>query len=242
MLAFHSIAGQGESAVGERPGEGGLQPSPSPDDLSSPNPDQAAPLLQAQQRTPSRTDKDEKQPGSVGGTAKTDAEITETVAVKEGRDIQGSLKDREPSGQERTAGKEPDRTEECESKDSADGETADEGLPPSKGSEDSGEEESEGRKEPPDANNNSLSPPQDQQIEFIDTPDSPAQVRVLPGVIAVTPGVSKFKEHVWKTPPPLLFLRPSRWRRRTAPMRSRWSWWTARDRGRRRLTWTTATP
>ncbi|XP_040033863.2 pecanex-like protein 2 [Gasterosteus aculeatus] len=170
-----TVEGQGESAVGERPGEGGLQPSPSPDDLSSPNPDQAAPLLQAQQRTPSRTDKDEKQPGSVGGTAKTDAEITETVAVKEGGDIQGSLKDREPSGQERTAGKEPDRTEECESKDSADGETADEGLPPSKGSEDSGEEESEGRKEPPDANNNSLSPPQDQQIEFIDTPDSPAQ-------------------------------------------------------------------
>ncbi|KAL6102065.1 pcnx2 [Pungitius sinensis] len=168
--------GQGESAAGERSAEGGLHPSPSPDDLSSPNPDQAAPLLQAQQRTPSRTDKEEKRPGSVSGTGKVDADVIETVAVKDGGDTQGSLEGREPSEQERTAQKEPDGAEDRDGKDSAGGETTDEGLPPSKGSEDSSEEESEGRKEPPDANNNnSLGPPQDRQIEFIDTPDSPTQ-------------------------------------------------------------------
>ncbi|KAM8860024.1 pecanex-like protein 2 isoform 2-T2 [Spinachia spinachia] len=167
---------QGESAAGERPGEGGLHPSPSPDDLSSPNPDQAAPLLQAQHRTPSRTDKGEKRPGSVSGAVKRDAEILETAAVKEGGDTHSSLKGSEPPGQERTTEKEPNRTGDGESKDSGDGETADEGLPPSKGSEESSEEECGGRREPPDANNNnSPGPPQDQQIEFIDTPDSPTQ-------------------------------------------------------------------
>ncbi|XP_068575808.1 pecanex-like protein 2 isoform X3 [Cebidichthys violaceus] len=170
-----TVEGQGESAADERPVEGGLHPSPSPDDLSSPNPDQAAPLLQAQQRTPSRAEREEKRPGSASRTGKMDADIIETVSVKKGVDIQSSMSDREQPEQETTTEKEPYRIEDCEDKDSADRETADEGLPPSKGSEDESEE-SEGQKEPPDANNNnSLGTPQDHQIDFIDTPDSPAQ-------------------------------------------------------------------
>ncbi|XP_044070859.1 pecanex-like protein 1 isoform X2 [Siniperca chuatsi] len=176
--------GQGESAAEERPMEGGLHPSPepSPEDLSSPNPDQAAPLLQAQQRTPSRAEREETRPGSASGTGKMDAEVIETGPVKEGVDIQSSLMgtDREQSEQERTTEKdsEHDRMEEekgCEDKDTADRETADEGLPPSKGSEDQSEEESEGQKEPPDANNNSLETPQDRQDDFIDIPEPSAQ-------------------------------------------------------------------
>ncbi|XP_031729681.1 pecanex-like protein 1 isoform X2 [Anarrhichthys ocellatus] len=171
-----TVEGQGESAADERPVEGGLHPSPSPDDLSSPNPDQAAPLLQAQQRTPSRAERVEKRPRSASGTGKMDAEIIETVPVKDGVDIPSSMTDREQPEQETTTEKEPDRIKDCQDKDSADRETADEGLPPSKGSEDESEEESEGQKEPPDtANNNSLGTPQDHQIDFIDTPDSPAQ-------------------------------------------------------------------
>uniref|UniRef100_A0A8C2ZR15 Pecanex-like protein n=1 Tax=Cyclopterus lumpus TaxID=8103 RepID=A0A8C2ZR15_CYCLU len=175
--------------------EGGLNPSPSPDDLSSPNPDQAAPLLQAQQRTPSRAEREERRPGSASGTGKMDVEIIETVAVKEGVDIQSSLTDREQSELERTTEKEPDRIEDWEEKDGADRETADEGLPPSKGSGDESEEENEGRKEPPDANNNSLGTPQDHQFDFIDTPDSPAQVGFL-GVSFHIFGRSKFEEYV----------------------------------------------
>ncbi|KAG7228569.1 hypothetical protein INR49_007743 [Caranx melampygus] len=178
---FKVRRGQGESAVEEKPVEGGLHPSPepSPDDLSSPNPDQAAPLLQAQQRPPSRAEREEMRPGSAGG--KMDAEIIETGAVKEGADVQSSLTgtDREQSEQERTAEKdsEQDRVQEkdCEDKETADRETADEGLPPSKGSEDESEEESEGKKEPSDANNNSLETPNDHQDELIDIPEAPAQ-------------------------------------------------------------------
>ncbi|KAK9541360.1 hypothetical protein VZT92_001411 [Zoarces viviparus] len=165
-----TVEGPGESAADERPVEGGLHPSPSPDDLSSPNPDQAAPLLQAQQRTPSRAERVEKRPGSATGTGKRDAEMIETVPVKDGVDIPSSMTDREQPEQETTTEKEPDSIEDCEDKDSADRETADEGLPPSTGSED----ESEGQKEPPETANNSLGT-QDHQIDFIDTPDSPAQ-------------------------------------------------------------------
>lgn len=173
---LHFIPGQGENAADERPVEGGLHTSPSPDDLSSPNPDQAAPLLQAQQRPPSRAEREEIRPGSANGTAKLDAEIIETVAVKEGVDIQSS--DREQSEQERTPEKdsEKDRIEDFEDKETVDRETADEGLPPSKGSGDESEEDSEGQKESPDANNNSLETPQDCQDEFIDIPEPPAQV------------------------------------------------------------------
>lgn len=161
--------------------EGGLHPSPepSPDDLSSPNPDQAAPLLQAQQRPPSRAEREETRPGSAAG--KMDAEIIEAGAVKEGADaVQSSLAG-EQSEQERTAEKdsEQDRVEEkdCEDKEMADRETADEGLPPSKGSEDESEEDSEDKKEPSDANNNSLETPNDHQDELIDIPETPAQVQ-----------------------------------------------------------------
>ena len=173
---LHLIPGQGESAADERPVEGGLHTSPSPDDLSSPNPDQAAPLLQAQQRPPSRAERQETRPGSANGTAKLDAEIIETVAVKEGADIQRGIGG-EQSEQEKTP--EKDSQQQQEDKEAADRETADEGLPPSKGSGDESEEESEGQKESPDANNNSLETPQDCQDEFIDIPEPPAQVGML---------------------------------------------------------------
>ncbi|XP_071762697.2 pecanex-like protein 2 isoform X6 [Centroberyx gerrardi] len=96
-----TVEGQSESAAEERQAEGDLHPNRelSPEELSSPNPDQAAPLLQAQQRPP---------------------------------------------------------------------DTADEGLPPSKGSEGESGEESEGQKEPSDANNNSLETPQDPQDDLTD--------------------------------------------------------------------------
>uniref|UniRef100_A0A671YRY6 Pecanex-like protein n=1 Tax=Sparus aurata TaxID=8175 RepID=A0A671YRY6_SPAAU len=184
-IGFCFLPGQGESAADERPVDEGLQPSPepSPDDLSSPNPDQAAPLLQAQQRPPSRAEREETRPGSASGTGKMDAETIETAAVKEGADAQSSVMgtDREQSEQERTTEKdsERDRIEEekdCEDKEDEDRETADEGLPPSKGSEDESEEESEEQKETPDANNNSLETPQEHQEDFIDVPDPHAQV------------------------------------------------------------------
>lgn len=181
QFVFHVTPGQTDNAAEERPVEGGLHPSPdpSPDDLSSPNPDQAAPLLQAQQRPPSRAEREEMRPGSASGTGKMDAEIIETVPVKEGVDNQSS--EREKSEQERTTEKdsEQDKIEkekDFEDKEAADRETADEGLPPSKGSEDESEEESEGQKEPPDANNNSLETPQDHQDDLIDIPEASAQV------------------------------------------------------------------
>lgn len=179
------IPGQGECAAEEKPVEGGLHPSPepSPDDLSSPNPDQSAPLLQAQQRPPSRAEREEMRPGSASGTGKMDVEIIDTGTVKEGTDVQISLTgtDREQSEQERTLEKDSqqDRVEKVEKsndKENADRDTADEGLPPSKGSEDESEEENEGQKEPSDANNNSLETPQDHQDELIHIPGPAVQV------------------------------------------------------------------
>lgn len=168
--------------------EGGLHPSPepSPDDLSSPNPDQAAPLLQAQQRPPSRAEREETRSGSANGTGKMDTEIIDTGTVKEGTDVQISLTgtDREQSEQERTAEKDSEqgrieKEEDSNDKKSADRDTADEGFPPSKGSEDESEEESEGQKEPSDANNNSLETPQDCQEDFIDILEPAAQVGLI---------------------------------------------------------------
>ncbi|XP_034093997.1 LOW QUALITY PROTEIN: pecanex-like protein 2 [Gymnodraco acuticeps] len=144
--------GQGDCAAEERPVQGSLNLSPSPDDLSSPNPDQAAPLLQAQQRTPSRAEREEMRPRSGSGTGKMDAEIIETE--EEGIDIQGSMFGIDREQLEKDS--EQDRKDVGEDKETADRETADEGLPPSKGSGDESEEESEGQIEPPDANNNSL--------------------------------------------------------------------------------------
>lgn len=166
-----------------KPGEGDphLSPEPSPDDLSSPNPDHATPLLQAQQRPPSRVGRDATRPGSENGSRKMDAEVTETAAAQERADDEDSLAvaDREELERERMAEKdsEQDRTEdEKEYEDKKDGDDVDEGLPLSKGSEDENEEESEGQKEPPDANNNSLETPQECQDELIDIPDLSPQV------------------------------------------------------------------
>ncbi|XP_029377036.1 pecanex-like protein 2 [Echeneis naucrates] len=176
-----TLEGQGESASEEKPIEGGLypRPEPSPDDLSSPNPDQAAPLLQAQQRPPSRAERQEMHPGSAGG--KMDTEMNENGVLHEGMDVQSSLMgtDRVQADQERTAEKDSvqDRTEDKDCEEIADGETADEGLPSSKGSEDESEEESEGQKEVSDANNNSLETPKDSQDDFVDAPEPPAQVK-----------------------------------------------------------------
>lgn len=157
--------------------QGILNPSPSPDDLSSPNPDQAAPLLQAQQRTPSRAEREEMRPRSGSGTGKMDAEITETE--EEGIDIQGSMFGIDREQLEKDS--EQDRKDVGEDKETADRETADEGLPPSKGSGDESEEESEGQIEPPDANNNSLEiegnpSTQDRQEDLIYIQEAHAQV------------------------------------------------------------------
>ncbi|MED6234984.1 hypothetical protein ATANTOWER_011264, partial [Ataeniobius toweri] len=168
----HLSLGQGETAAEEHNMEGGLLPNPelSPDDLSSPNPEQDAPLLRAQQRSPSRPEREQ-------------AEVTETgAAVGEGRDVQKSLmgKGGDQSEEERSLEKDlkQDTREEKESeyKEAADRETVDEGLPASKGREDESEEGSEGPKENSDANNNSLETPKDDLDVFIDTPESPAQV------------------------------------------------------------------
>ncbi|XP_067372169.1 pecanex-like protein 2 isoform X2 [Channa argus] len=178
------VQGQCESAAEEKSVEGVLHssPQPSPDDLSSPNPDQAAPLLQAQQRSPSRAEKEDIQQVSTIGTGNMHAEIIETGAIKEGIDMESSLpgtdRDRERIAEKDS---EDNRREEkdCKNKDTAGMETADEGLPPSKGSEDVSEEERGGQKEPPDANVNPIDTPQDCQEDFIYIPESPAQAEAL---------------------------------------------------------------
>lgn len=176
------ISGQSETAAEEKPLEENLHPSPepSPDDLSSPNPDHATPLLQAQQRPPSRAERDETRTVSSGGNGKIDE--TEAGYEKEGMEIESALSvsDREQLEQGRTEEKdsEQERTEkkDSEDKEAEDKETVDEGLPSSKGSEGESEEDSEAHKEHSDANNNSLETPQDDQDEFIDIPEPPAQV------------------------------------------------------------------
>ncbi|XP_061601695.1 pecanex-like protein 1 [Cololabis saira] len=178
-----AVEGQGEPAAGERPAEGNLHPSPepSPEDLSSPNPGQDVPLLQVQQRPPSRVEREETCPGSASRMRTMDVKITETGAANEGVDRQSRLTEnggKQPE-QERTAEKDsdPDRIEEkeCEDEEAADGDTADEGLPPSKGSEDESEEDSEGLKEASDANNNSLETQRDGEDQSADFPEPSAQ-------------------------------------------------------------------
>ncbi|XP_023183372.1 pecanex-like protein 2 [Xiphophorus maculatus] len=159
-----SAEGRGEAAaadqaVGEDPR---LDAELSPDDFSSPNPDQDAPLLQAQQRSPSRS-------------AREEAEVTENrAAAEEGGDVQKSSTGSR-SGEETTPERnlKQDRREQRE-----DDEAADEGLPPSKGSEDESEEGSEDLKENSDANNNSLGTPKDDQGESIDIAESPPQAEL----------------------------------------------------------------
>ncbi|KAM9365793.1 pecanex-like protein 2 isoform 1-T1 [Pholidichthys leucotaenia] len=167
--------GEAETAAEEKPAEGGLQPSPepSPDELSSPNPDQAAPLLQAQQRPPSRAERVETRPGSASGTQKVDAETVE--AVKEGVEIQDQEKtDEKGSEQDRMKGK------DLEDKESVERETADEGLPSSNGTEHESEQEvGDGQKEPSDSNNNSLEALEEEQEDFIDSPESPEELEEM---------------------------------------------------------------
>lgn len=183
-MKYYFISGQGESAAEEKPVEEGLQPNqePSPDDLSSPNADHAAPLLQAQQRPPSRVEREETCPGSASGTGTMEVEMTASMAVSEGTDIQSSTTgpDRDQPEQERAPEKdsEQERTleKDRDDKETVDLEMVDEGLPPSKGSEDDSWEESEGQREPSDPNNNSLETPQDHQDDSIDIPEAHTQV------------------------------------------------------------------
>lgn len=133
----------------------------SPDDLSSPNSNRANLLLQVQQTNPQEGD---SQPQS--------AENMDTGTMVDGK---------EASNHERGAGREQGRVveEEVGEDDQAAGEEmADESLPLSKGSHDQAEEESEGRKEPPDANNNSMETPQNCQDNFITIPEITEQVSV----------------------------------------------------------------
>uniref|UniRef100_A0A672JM42 Pecanex-like protein n=1 Tax=Salarias fasciatus TaxID=181472 RepID=A0A672JM42_SALFA len=119
-LCFSLLPDAGETAAEEKPMDEGLQPSPepSPDDLSSPNPDQAAPLLQAQQRPPSRAEREEARPGSAGAAVKTEADAGGSGAEDGGTDVQS---DRDGSEQERSAEKDSElykiEERECEDKD-----------------------------------------------------------------------------------------------------------------------------
>ncbi|XP_017286835.1 pecanex-like protein 1 [Kryptolebias marmoratus] len=180
-------AAEGQSAIAaeEKPAAGSPKPNPvSPGDLSSPNPEQDTPLLQAQQRTPSWAEKDNVRPRSDTETGKVHTDVTETGAVTEGVNTETSPMRKNGDGSEegRTSDKdlELERTEETEfvNKEAEDRETADEGLPPSKGSGDESEEGSEGAKEPSDTNN-SLETPKDDQDEFIDVPESPEQPNLM---------------------------------------------------------------
>lgn len=149
-----------QGLCGKIAGQGGNTRA-SPGDLSSPNPNRADPLLQAQQISPQRG---ESQPDS--------AEKMDTEAMVDGRE----LPDRE-----RRAGREHGRVveeEDGEGGEAAGEETAEEGLPLSKGSDDVAEQESERRKEPPDANNNSMETPQNCQENFITIPEITEQVSV----------------------------------------------------------------
>lgn len=138
---FHLIPGQEDIPAEEEPVRA------SPDDLSSPN--QADPLLQVQQTTP-RGGESQPEPAE-----KTDAEAT--VAGKESSD------------HKRTAGGEEGKDGQDDQ--AAGEETADEGLALSKGSDDGAEQEREDRKEPADANNNSMETPQSCQENFITIPE-----------------------------------------------------------------------
>ncbi|XP_008427418.1 pecanex-like protein 1 isoform X3 [Poecilia reticulata] len=160
-----SAEGRGNAAVAER--AVGEDAELSPDDFSSPNPDQDAPLLQAQQRSPSRS-------------AREEAELAENgAAAEEGGDVQRSSmgsRTGEETSPERNL--KQDRREQREDDEAADRETVDEGLPPSKGSEDESEEGSEGQKENSDANNNSLGTPKDDQGDSIDITEFPPQAEL----------------------------------------------------------------
>lgn len=149
----HLIPGQDGSPAQGEPARA------SPDDLSSPSPNQADPLLQVLQTSPRGG---ESQPKSAG---KSNAE-----AAVDGQ---------ESSEHRRRAGGQRYRVEEEDGEDDqaagAD-EAAKEDLAQSKGSGERAEEEPEDRKEPADANNNSMETPQNCQENFITIPEITEQV------------------------------------------------------------------
>lgn len=130
----------------------------SPDDLSGPNSNRANLLLQVQQTNPQEGD---SKPQS--------AEKMDTGTIVDSK---------EASDHERRAGRELVEEEVGEDDQAAGEEMADESLPLSKGSDDEAEEEREGRKEPPDTNNNSMETPQNCQDNFITIPEITEQVSV----------------------------------------------------------------
>lgn len=228
--------------------EGGLQlsPEPSPDDLSSPNPDQAAPLLQAQQRPPSKAEREEVHPESFSGAGNMEAETNETSVRKEEVDNEGSQTRIDQSEREKTgkqSEKENTNNEKvCEEEEASDQETADEGMPPSKGSEDESEEENEIQKESSDANNNSLESSQHDQEEYVDIPELPAQV--LDELVLLKHQLLNDKYSIFKKKLLSSFvfgIRLRQWRRHFALMRLKWFWWIIQARALYLLTWTTVT-
>uniref|UniRef100_A0A8C6UV21 Pecanex-like protein n=1 Tax=Neogobius melanostomus TaxID=47308 RepID=A0A8C6UV21_9GOBI len=167
----------GISTAEQRPLAVGLQPSPepSPDDLSSPNPDQAAPLLQAQQRPPSQAEREEVRPASSSGTANMEEDIFEPT-VKRIEDSESSHTRSDQTEKQKSSDNDSEKEQrEDEEKEASDQDTADEGLPPSKGSGDESEEENQVQKDPSDANNNSLQSSQHDDDEFVDIPELPLQ-------------------------------------------------------------------
>ncbi|KAG7256526.1 hypothetical protein CRUP_014524, partial [Coryphaenoides rupestris] len=179
---------QNRSTMEVVPGEGCLHPGQelSPEDLSSPNPDQATPLLQAQQRPSSRAGGGEDtRPGSASAGAEKQDVSSRTGCGggggtdREEADVQSPLTGTDRLLSERSRAVEREREMEQEREKEAGGETTDgrereavdEGLPSSHGSSTSssssssssscsgdgeGDEEREGNKENSDANNNSV--------------------------------------------------------------------------------------
>ncbi|XP_072292501.1 pecanex-like protein 2 isoform X1 [Eucyclogobius newberryi] len=174
---MRAVEGESLSTAEQRPLAVGLQlsPEPSPEDLSSPNPDQAAPLLQAQQRTPSKAEREEVCPESSSGNTKEEAETIETTVKKEEESESSHSKLSRTEKQNSPDSEKSDQERDCDSKDASDPETADEGLPPSKGSGDESEEENQVQKESSDANNNSVLSSQHDEDEFVDIPELPLQ-------------------------------------------------------------------
>ncbi|XP_030235637.1 pecanex-like protein 1 [Gadus morhua] len=194
--------GRNQSTADDLP-EGRVQPGQelSPEELSSPNPDQATPLLQAQQRPSSRAGGDGTRPGSAVSAEKRDASSRTGCGggggtEREEADIQSPLTGTDrllsersrAAEKERTTGTEPEKGGNVE-EDGGEREAVDEGLPSSHGggsssssSSSSGSvegesgEESEGRKEPSDANNNTVDEPRDHLGAVVDsTPQTPSE-------------------------------------------------------------------
>ncbi|KAM6956226.1 pecanex-like protein 2 [Aplochiton taeniatus] len=169
--------GQSDAAPNKKPRDAGLQPSDelSPDDVSSPNPDQAAPLLQAQQRPSSGPERDGSRPGS-GAGAGAQEESPERPATGT-EDEFGSGKD---DGGKTPARPRPRHSPErgpaklespSQEKDLSVGDALDEGLATSKSS----EGESQGENQRTDPNNNTLETPEESQEDGGVTPPLPPQ-------------------------------------------------------------------